>query len=1040
MNCSSNGYPAVVNYTWYRANGGQLQLLQTGNNLTINVTTAAQRGRYYCVAQNKYGQQNTSILLDVLFSPKNTSISGIPSSTVLEGNPVTLNCSSEANPPNNYTLYRDIGGRLQLIQTGFNLSYRAINRTQSGRYYCVAQNKYGQQNSSVLLDIQYPPNGTSISVSPSSTILEGNPVSMNCSSNGYPAVVNYTWYRANGGQLQLLQTGNNLTINVTTAAQRGRYYCVAQNKYGQQNTSILLDVLFSPKNTSISGIPSSTVLEGNPVTLNCSSEANPPNNYTLYREIGGRLQLIQIRYNFSYSVTNRTQSGRYYCVAQNKYGQQNSSVLLDIQYPPNGTSISVSPSSTILEGNPVSMNCSSNGNPMVNYTWYRANGGQLQLLQTGNNLTINVTTAAQRGRYYCVAQNKYGQQNTSILLDVLFSPKNTSISAIPSSTVLEGNPVTLNCSSEANPPNNYTLYRDNGGQLQLIQIGYNFSYSITYRAQSGRYYCVAQNKYGQQNSSVLLDIQYPPNSTSISVTPSSTVLEGNPVTLNCSSNGNPVVNYTWYRENGGQLQQLQTGNTLTINVTTAAQSGQYYCVAQNKYGQQNSSVLLDVQFPPKTTSILAIPSSIVIEGNPVTLNCSSEANPANNYTWYRDNGGQLQLIQTGNNLTISVTNPEHRGWYYCVAQNKYGQQNSSVLLDVLFSPENTSISAIPSSIVLEGNPVTLNCSSDANPALINYTWYKENGGHLQLLQTEYNFTISVTNRTQSGQYYCVAENTQGQQNSSILLDIQYPPSNTSILAIPSSAVLEGNPVTLICSTDANPPLVNYTWYIDNGDLNVLQTGYILTYNVTNVTQTDEYYCVAENMYGQENSSVFLDIQYPPRNTSISVTPSSTVLEGNPVTLNCNTNANPQLVNYTWYRDNGGQLQLLQTGNNITITITNPAHRGWYYCVAQNIYGQQTSSAFLDILFSPKNTSISAIPSSIVLEASSLSLICSANANPAVFSYTWYRDNGGQLQLIQTGNNFTISVTNRTQSGRYYCQAQNKYGQQSSSVLLDVQCL
>ncbi|XP_073669930.1 hemicentin-1-like [Paramisgurnus dabryanus] len=689
------------------------------------------------------------------------------------------------------------------------------------------------------------------------------------------------------------------------------------------------------------------------------------------------------------------------------------------------------------------MNCTSNGySAVLNYTWYKDSGGQLQLLQTGHNLTINVTTAAQRGRYYCVAQNKFGPQNSSILLDVLFSPKNTSISAIPSSTVLEGNPVTLNCSSVANPPNNYTLYRDNGGQLQLLQIGYNFSYSVTYRTQSGRYYCVAQNKYGQQNSSVLLDIQYPPNSTSISVTPSSTILEGNPVTLNCSSNGNPVVNYTWYRANGGRLQQLtiQTGYYLTISRITAAQSGLYYCVAQNKYGQQNSSYLLDVQFAPKSTSILAIPSSIVLEGNPVTLNCSSNGNPTVlNYTWYRDNGGQLQLLQTGYNLIISQTNPAHRGRYYCVAQNKYGQQNSSVLLDVLFSPENTSISAIPSSTVLEGNPVTLNCSSDANPALINYTWYKENGGQLQLLQTGYNLIISVTNRTQSGQYYCVAQNIQGQQNTSILLDIQYPPSNTSILAIPSSTVLDGNPVTLICSTDANPPLVNYTWYIDNEeDLDVLQTGYNLTYNVTNVAQTGEYYCVAENIYGQENSSVFLDIQYPPRNTSISANPSSTLLEGNPVTLNCNTNANPPIVNYTWYRDNGGKLQQLQTGFNLNISTTYPAHRGWYYCVAQNIYGQQNSSVFLDILFSPKNTSISAIPSNIVLEASPLSLICSTNANPAVITYTWYKDNGGQLQQLQTGYNLTISVTNRTQSGRYFCFAQNKYGQQNSAVLLDIQ--
>uniref|UniRef100_A0A8C2C6Y5 Ig-like domain-containing protein n=1 Tax=Cyprinus carpio TaxID=7962 RepID=A0A8C2C6Y5_CYPCA len=48
--------------------------------------------------------------------------------------------------------------------------------------------------------------------------------------------------------------------------------------------------------------------------------------------------------------------------------------------------------------------------------------------------------------------------------------------------------------------------------------------------------------------------------------------------------------------------------------------------------------LLDVQwqYVPKNTSLSAFPSGLVMEGNPVTLSCSSDANPAVNYTWYRD--------------------------------------------------------------------------------------------------------------------------------------------------------------------------------------------------------------------------------------------------------------------------------------------------------------------------------------------------------------------------------------------------------------------
>lgn len=49
--------------------------------------------------------------------------------------------------------------------------------------------------------------------------------------------------------------------------------------------------------------------------------------------------------------------------------------------------------------------------------------------------------------------------------------------------------------------------------------------------------------------------------------------------------------------------------------------------------------------PPKNTSVLAHPSSVVDAGRPLTLMCSSQANPAvDNFTWHRLalNGGSAQ--------------------------------------------------------------------------------------------------------------------------------------------------------------------------------------------------------------------------------------------------------------------------------------------------------------------------------------------------------------------------------------------------------------
>ncbi|KAL0195924.1 hypothetical protein M9458_009496, partial [Cirrhinus mrigala] len=68
------------------------------------------------------------------------------------------------------------------------------------------------------------------------------------------------------------------------------------------------------------------------------------------------------------------------------------------------------------------------------------------------------------------------------------------------------------------------------------------------------------------------------------------------VTLNCSSDADPtVLNYTCSRESEGQLEQLQTGDTLSFNRTDLKHRGWYHCTAQNQHGSHNSSVMLHIQ-------------------------------------------------------------------------------------------------------------------------------------------------------------------------------------------------------------------------------------------------------------------------------------------------------------------------------------------------------------------------------------------------------------------------------------------------------------
>ena len=81
------------------------------------------------------------------------------------------------------------------------------------------------------------------------------------------------------------------------------------------------------------------------------------------------------------------------------------------------------------------------------------------------------------------------------------------------------------------------------------------------------------------------------------------------------------------------------------------------------------------------------------------------------------------------------------------------------------SPRNTRAVIIASGETVEGDLVTLSCSSDANPPVLTYTWYKHVAGADTLLTTDQNYTITNISSQHSGLYYCSAQSGLGQHNS-----------------------------------------------------------------------------------------------------------------------------------------------------------------------------------------------------------------------------------------------------------------------------------
>ncbi|XP_044046471.1 B-cell receptor CD22-like isoform X2 [Siniperca chuatsi] len=349
---------------------------------------------------------------------------------------------------------------------------------------------------------------------------------------------------------------------------------------------------------------------------------------------------------------------------------------------------------------------------------------------------------------------------------------------------------------------------------------------------------------------------YAPKTSSVSASPSGEIVENSSVTLTCSSDANPAAKYTWYKENGN-LKPLINEAELVFRSIQSSDSGEYYCTAENELGRRTSEhISINVRYAPKTSSVSASPSGEIVENSSVTLTCSSDANPAAKYTWYKENGNLKPLINEAELVFRSIQSSDS-GEYYCTAENELGRRTSEhISINVRYAPKTSSVSASPSGEIVENSSVTLTCSSDANPAA-KYTWYKENG-NLKPLINEAELIFRSIQSSDSGEYYCTAENELGRRTSEhIFINVRYAPKLPSVSASPSGQIVEGSSVTLTCSSDANPA-ANYTWYKENED-SPKASGQIFTITDVRPEHSGNYYCEAQNSRGSTNSSLHLTV-------------------------------------------------------------------------------------------------------------------------------------------------------------------------------------
>ncbi|KAM8761023.1 BDNF/NT-3 growth factors receptor [Acanthopagrus schlegelii] len=177
-----------------------------------------------------------------------------------------------------------------------------------------------------------------------------------------------------------------------------------------------------------------------------------------------------------------------------------------------------------------------------------------------------------------------------------------------------------------------------------------------------------------------------------------TLMEGEKVDLSCTTSGVPSPELIWNMalvssyeiETSGQISVLRLSNVSSLD-----HNSKISCTAENIVGEKESSLLLDILFPPKITKL-----SDAIADHHWCIPFSMSGNPEPQLQWYLDGKAVLEgeyIMTMIHDITereyhgcLQLDTPTHlnNGRYTLVATNKFGTDQKEVQAHFMHNPSD----------------------------------------------------------------------------------------------------------------------------------------------------------------------------------------------------------------------------------------------------------------------------------------------------------------------------------------------------------------
>jgi len=320
-------------------------------------------------------------------------------------------------------------------------------------------------------------------------------------------------------------------------------------------------------------------------------------------------------------------------------------------------------------------------------------------------------------------------------------------------------------------------------------------------------------------------------------------------------------------------------------------------------------------------------------------------------------------------------------------------------------------------------------ASEANPPVYSYLLSDDEEGFSFSKSGSW---IKKISRGGKSVFTCIAYQLVGNVTSrnSITLTVNVP---LAMEEAENKVVQEGDNVQVYCNITAGIPDPTVIWTkVKGGGYNPTD-GNLL--NITNITraQAGEYRCTANNTCGEVSTVISIAVQYLPENVRLTTNTTSKVCTGIVINFTCSAEANPAVHTYLLF-ENDTMIKNMEISGTWMKTMETSG-QFVFRCEANNSI-QGIGKSGNTVLAVDVPASVEQFENKVVKEGDNVEVYCNVTAGIPDPTIYWSKVTTGEHI---TGNPLNITNTSRAQAGEYRCTANNTCGEDSTVVVIDVQC-